>query len=53
MKGIALLTMFFLPGTYAAVSSTHISTHEPQPSVGLVALKNRRKRADLPSDAVI
>lgn len=23
MKGIALLTMFFLPGTYAAVSSTH------------------------------
>ena len=24
MKGIALLTMFFLPGTYAAVSSTHI-----------------------------
>ena len=22
MKGIALLTMFFLPGTYAAVSST-------------------------------
>lgn len=53
MKGIALLTMVFLPGTYAAVSSIHTSTNGTQPYTGLVALKNRRKQIDLPSHAAI
>lgn len=52
MKGIALLTMFFLPGTYAAVSLTHT----PPSSIGLCLFRSTEaqpKMPDFPGHAAV